>query len=170
MAKYHVTLHVLWWGAAINGEHYSGDIYICGHGTVDLDQKMTTGLAGRLNKKDGSRVNRPGDKTSRFEDIESLDTAAIETAKKIRPEIKLITVGDYESPPCRVVYCNNNDIKARLVKIYNEYEKYYEPARFNALYDPRDHGHGDTIDALCDQWDDTMLEYIALISIQDQNR
>ena len=113
------------WSVALNGEHYMGYIYSDGVKT-EITHKMTTGLAERLNKKDGCKCYKPGNETFRFETKESIIRKGIELAKTIYPNVKCIIVGDISvADPQETVWCIDEEVKNKLNEIWKEQESYY---------------------------------------------
>ena len=135
------------WGACFNGEHYSGYIY-GPEGRTELTHKMTTGLASRLNKKDGTTIYKPGETTGRFETKESAIRKGIETAREKYPDARIVILGDCSTAnPQQVAWCADEAKMAVLNEIWKEQEILYA----DDLNPYRE--HGEKMDELFRRWE-----------------
>ena len=115
-------IHLTDWGVCLGGEHTSARLWI-DHHHENVEQEMTTGLAGRLNKKDGSRLNRPGDVTCRFESEESATRQSVEVCREKYPQVELIIVGSAATAdPQPIAWCADGRIGASLRMLNEEFE------------------------------------------------
>ena len=130
------------WGVCINGEHFSADITYKSE-SIEVDQEMGSGLAGRLNKKDMTRSNRPGDRTLRFETEKSAIEASVAEARKRWPDMKFILVG--HGTPGFIPWSVHPLVQAQMNKLYGELEGYHT---FTNSLEVRDRK-----DEIYDEWD-----------------
>lgn len=124
-----VTIELRCWAASIGGEHYTAAMYKGGEGfeKTEIRHNMTSGLAGRLNKKDGCRNYRPGDSTGRFETESSAIKRGIEAAREKYHDIKCILVGSYAvADPQKIVWCENKSLMDEANKLWTEFEAFYD--------------------------------------------
>ena len=128
MYKHGAILVVSYWGAALNGEHFTGTIYSTDDfkQQIEVTHMMTTGLASRLNKKDSTRCYRPGDTTIRFETLDSIIKAGIEVALQKLSGLQYILLGDYVvADPQRMIWCIDLDLMSELNLLWSEFESYF---------------------------------------------
>ena len=141
------------WGIAFNGEHFTSTIR-----TESGDQwnhhvqhQLTTGAAGRMNKKDGSRLNRPGDMSGRFETEESAIKESIKQIRKEWPYVKIIILGNncYCNPQ-KVVWAVDEGHMNVMNEMYEEYELVANTSKEFWMT------HRAEIEQLEEEWDETI--------------
>lgn len=122
----HTVIELTNWAFSLGGEHFSGFVYSLGGEREEIKQIMTSGLASRLNKKDGGISYKEGATTHRFETEESAIKKGIELSIKKYPNIKYILFGSYAvADPQKIVWCRNEHLKDKLNLIFTEFDAYY---------------------------------------------
>lgn len=110
------------WGIALNGEHFSVDVWYDDK-SFEIKHELTTGQAGRLNKKDGGRSNRPGDKSYRFETEQGAIKEAVNFCRSNFSPIDVIFVGNPAwADPMPVAWAADKNIEETLTSLADQYE------------------------------------------------
>lgn len=138
------------WAMSMGGEHFSGRLYGDGmDDNINIEQEMTTGLAGRLNKKDGGRSHRPGEFTSRFETKESLYAEAEKKALELNPDLEILFANTMASVTY-TIWAKDKERMERMNELWEANEMAY--AETNDPWSYGDGQLGKVVDDIQNKW------------------
>jgi exoribonuclease R len=138
MSRDHVVyLRITSMRGSLDGEHYYAELVYSGekYERIDLEHRISSAQAKRMNKKDDWKFHKAGQTSGRFETKDEAIKTAIAEYKKRFPKAVILLLGDAATAEVkRVLDAPSKELQEQCNALFDEHEKIGWVQRGGFLY------------------------------------